>query len=840
MVFRLSFQCPRRARAIHRDQPCPTPNPYANQICNSSGDPLFAFNAAFATLHEGGEEPGGAPEVTVTAPATVTEPGTVPITVNATDRKGLKDEVVLYKDGSRIAGESASGTSHSFTYDWHVDAGEHVPHTFMAMAVNVDGKQGKSKTSMVVVNIPPGGGGTPPTVSTSVLPTQLTQAGSSATVTVRASDAKQLAHITLYRDNVEVKSEPQTGTEGTLSFTVPADGTPNGDYDFYAVAENSDGLDKDSNHVTLKVNVGEQPGDYTGDSVCYRDPTRVKADSGASNGPAARQNGRTPCGDYALADYVVAYPKTSDGKDAFIIDHAEDVIFHVRYGSAIRRVIIKDADSSRQECEISAPEKQCTIHVSDGRHVYSVQGINGPDNWNVGANTWTYVVAGRRTGNEFQDRRIAYFGQWKIWSAAHKLGDLDKNGMLSKLTHLQYAFGNLSPDGECKNVTFTEPATNGNPGSEYAGDGGDAYADMTDYSGPAILPNSGLGDWKATLRGNLGRLKEIKAKYPNLKVMISLGGWSWSKYFPTVADTAEGRTKLAQSCINMWLKGNLPLEEGGNRGGVGAGAGIFDGIDIDWEFPGGGGEGHNQPPTPRDKHNFTLLLQEFRRQMDAYGKRAGRHFELSVAVGAGPEKIDHTEPAEYSQYLDYLGAMTYDYHGGWENSTAHQGQMYGDPNGKFWDAPGQPLKPVPVTEQLSVDNSIRYLLDHGVTANKLVIGLPFYGRGWTGVQPGDNGKGIYQMATGPAPGTFEPGFDDYKKLKTFVGTNGYQVFRDDKVGAWLYSPTMQIFWSYDDPQEIGRKAQYVSQHHLGGVLIWDSSGDDSSGSLINAVNSKLH
>ena len=178
--------------------------------------------------------------------------------------------------------------------------------------------------------------------------------------------------------------------------------------------------------------------------------------------------------------------------------------------------------------------------------------------------------------------------------------------------------------------------------------------------------------WGEPLNGNFGQLLKLKAKYPKLKVMLSLGGWSWSKYFSDAALTPQSRAALVSSCVDRFIKGNLPALGPGDAGGPGSAAGLFDGIDVDWEWPGSEGNVGNVV-RPEDKANLTLLLQEFRTQLDAYGAQTNKHYELSAFLPADPAKIaaGFDGPKIFSS-LDFGNVQGYDYHGTWETVTNQQ------------------------------------------------------------------------------------------------------------------------------------------------------------------------
>ena len=399
-------------------------------------------------------------------------------------------------------------------------------------------------------------------------------------------------------------------------------------------------------------------------------------------------------------------------------------------------------------------------------------------------------------------KKIGYFAQWGIYGRAFTVKSVDTLGMASKLTHINYAFGNVSQDGRCFMVNQLGQ--------------GDAYADYQ-RSFDAASSVDGVADtWDQRLKGNFNQLKELKAKHPNLKVLISLGGWTWSKYFSNAALTAASRQAFVASCIDLYLKGNLPQLGGDPAGGPGAAFGVFDGIDIDWEWPASSGDVGNVI-RPEDKQNFTLLLQEFRRQLDAYGASVGRRYDLSAFLPADPAKITAgiEVPGVFSA-LDWATVQGYDFHGAWEATTNHQSNLYA--------AAGDP-SPV----DFSVDLAVSTYTSRGAPARELVVGVPFYGRGWTGVPATNNG--LFQPGRA-ATGTWEAGIEDYKVLKNRPGTR----YRDTAAGAlWLYDGTN--WWSYDDPQLIAQKAAYVKNRGLGGLMAWELDGDD--GTLTAAVDSGL-
>ncbi|WP_255992366.1 glycoside hydrolase family 18 protein, partial [Chitinolyticbacter albus] len=239
--------------------------------------------------------------------------------------------------------------------------------------------------------------------------------------------------------------------------------------------------------------------------------------------------------------------------------------------------------------------------------------------------------------------------------------------------------------------------------------------------------------WDDKMAGNFRELKALKAKYPKIKNMISLGGWTWSKWFSNAAATDALRKQLVKSCIDIYIKGNLPVVDG--RGGPGAAADVFDGIDIDWEFPSVQGFGYNTVAA-NDGENYRLLLAEFRKQLDELGATTGKRYALTIALGMGKDKLDKINVGSYAPYLDWINMMTYDYNGGWDlTQTNFQSHLYRDPaapndkcSGKAGDTCYGDRS---LVSFYNTDDALNQLLSQGAPANKLVLGLPFYGRGWT-------------------------------------------------------------------------------------------------------------
>jgi chitinase len=366
-----------------------------------------------------------------------------------------------------------------------------------------------------------------------------------------------------------------------------------------------------------------------------------------------------------------------------------------------------------------------------------------------------------------------YFEEWSIYFSKYNIANLESNGVADRLTHLTYAFANATSTG-CAIA--------------------DAFADYQSTDLPSVTG----APYTGPLYGNFGTLQQLKQLHPNLKVLISLTG---APGFSAAASTASGRQAFVASCIDLFIDGNV-------ASGISA-AGVFDGIDIDWEFP-----------AAADTQNATLLMQEFRDQLNALGETNKKHYLLTMFGPAGEQNFSLIQLAQVAQQLDYYNVQGYDFHGTWETSTNHASPLFDDKQDP--DA----------TDNFYIDYTIRSYLDAGVPAYKLVLGIPTYARGWTGVPNINNG--LYQTSTGPAP--FPPadylqtdGTITYLTLRSLTGYTRH--FDLQRIAVWLYDPASQAFWSYDDPTTVSRKMYYVRIHQLGGAFVWALKDDDEYGNL---------
>jgi chitinase len=407
-----------------------------------------------------------------------------------------------------------------------------------------------------------------------------------------------------------------------------------------------------------------------------------------------------------------------------------------------------------------------------------------------GANVAAVPVSGHRI--------VGYFVQWGIYRRNYLVKNVDTGGSAARMTHINYAFADANSSYRCASA--------------------DPFADYN-KAFDASESVDGVGDLSSQkLRGNFNQLRELKQKYPHLKVLISVGGWSLSSNFSQAAMPAN-RSAFVASCIDMYLKGNFDPANG-----IVGYSGIFDGIDIDWEYP--GACGLTCDFSPDDKANFTALMAEFRTQMNALSQQTGQTYLLTAATSADEDTSSHIDLPAVVPYMDWINIMTYDFHGSWEATTNMHSPLYGDP-----------ADPTYASHYWS-DNAVSVYLARGVPASKLTMGVPFYARGWGGVSPGPNGDGLYQTAGGRPPrGKYENGIDDYKEMIAREATFT-KYFHPLAQSVYIYDG--RTFWTYDDPASMTNKMNYIKSKGLSGVMFWELSGDTASIALLSALYNGLN
>lgn len=364
---------------------------------------------------------------------------------------------------------------------------------------------------------------------------------------------------------------------------------------------------------------------------------------------------------------------------------------------------------------------------------------------------------------------VGYLASWKLCS-----GERVSSLPVNRLTDMLYAFGNLSSEGLAEL--------------------GDPCLDVGDCRSRPSPCGPG---------GAFASLAVLKRQHPTLKLLISFGGWNGSKYFSLAAANDEVRRRFARSVIRVFF---LPHP------------GLFDGVNIDWEYPGEKGAPDNLV-NPLDGEHLISLLKTMRRSLDRLSASTGHPYELSLAIPADRDKAARFHFGTLSRTVDWFDMMSYDYY----NGATIAG----------FNAPLYASAKTP-TPQMNVDSSVRMVLAAGVPRRKLVLGLPFYGHAYSNVPPKNDG--LFQPADPNAP-AFWGGRDgiDYRDIVARQPTkNGFVRHWDaDARVPWLYNPRTRIWISYDDAESIQAKSAYVRSRRLAGVMIWQLSGDD--GSLLRAA-----
>ncbi|KWT92719.1 glycoside hydrolase family 18 protein [Candidatus Magnetominusculus xianensis] len=355
---------------------------------------------------------------------------------------------------------------------------------------------------------------------------------------------------------------------------------------------------------------------------------------------------------------------------------------------------------------------------------------------------------------------VGYFVEWGVYARNYQVSDIPA----AKLTHINYAFAKIDDNGEIAVW--------------------DTYAALEKFY-PAT------DSWSVNeIRGNFKQLRLLKEKYPNLKILVSIGGWTGSQNFSSVASNSASRLKFANSVVAFLQTYSF-----------------FDGIDIDWEFPVIGGLNAG---AASDRDNYTLLIRDLRSVLGS-----GRL--ITIAASANPSGIAALDYNSFIGYLDWVNVMTYDFHGAWDSKTGHNSALFN--NADY------------LNSQYNIYSAVENLRNAGVPKDKIVTGLAFYGRSVTGAAS----VGInVQFAGGAGPGSYEPGVLDYKDIAVnYISKNDYQYYWDSVARVpYLYNSAKHVFISYDNVQSIMEKSYYATG--FGGVMFWELSGDD--GTLLKAIH----
>ncbi|KUJ84161.1 chitinase [Microbulbifer flavimaris] len=313
-------------------------------------------------------------------------------------------------------------------------------------------------------------------------------------------------------------------------------------------------------------------------------------------------------------------------------------------------------------------------------------------------------------------------------------------------------------------------------------------------------------DFSSPYKGNFGQLMALKQAYPDLKVLPSIGGWTLSDPFYFFGDAAKRQTFVdsVEEFLRTWK--------------------FFDGVDIDWEYPGGGGA-NAALGASADGETYRLLMRDLRAMLDGLEQETGREYQLTSAVGADPVKVARIDYGAVDQYMDYIFLMTYDFYGAWSNEVlGHQTALYAP----SWDP----------SDDFNVTSGAEAVLNAGLSPGKLVIGAAMYGRGWTGVSGWNGGDHMTGTATGPVAGTWEAGVVDYRDVAERLASGSYEYHYDSTAqGAYIFNPTNGDLITYDDENSVAAKGAYVRSNGFAGLFSWEIDADN--GDILNAMHESL-
>jgi len=331
----------------------------------------------------------------------------------------------------------------------------------------------------------------------------------------------------------------------------------------------------------------------------------------------------------------------------------------------------------------------------------------------------------------------------------------------SKLTHINYAFANII-DGE------------------------------------VMFGTEGIDDTEMNVE-DIRTLISLRDINPDLKILVSVGGWGWSGNFSDAALTDSSRNRFAVSAARFVKEHQL------------------DGIDLDWEYPNHPGAGNTY--RPEDVHNFTLMLECVRKHLDSLAVKEGRKekYLLTIATGATELYAANTELGLLSQYLDFINIMTYDFHHGASYQTGHHANLY--------------LSSLDTPDGDATDRAMEIHIRDGVPPAKLNIGIPFYGRVWRGVEPVDNG--LYRDAA-----TTGAGMSYSDVLKALADPAFTRYYDSSAASPFLWNAGDSVFISYEDAGSVAERMKFIKERGLGGVMFWEYS-EDVDGMLLNAITDGL-
>jgi len=462
-------------------------------------------------------------------------------------------------------------------------------------------------------------------------------------------------------------------------------------------------------------------------------------------------------------------------------------------------------------CNVSATEQVCTH--SDKR-VIKVTGSGTPgtpggfDPWtSLNFSGWPKPLKQQNVPyNNTSKKMVAgYFVEWGIYGRNFHAYDIPAKN----LTHLFYGF--IPVCGPNESLKQANPQ--GYTALQNQCAGKPNYTVVVHDKWAALDKAYANDTWDQPIKGLFAEMYRLKKTNPHIKILPSVGGWTLSDPLYAIGTNPQARATFVKS-VTEFIKTYD----------------FFDGVDIDWEFPGGGGA-NDQLGTAQDGDGFVALMKELRESLDALSKQTGRSYQLTAAVSGGVQKLSQINWEAAHPYMDYINLMTYDYYGAWNSTVGHMAGSYANANS-------------PIVG-FSAEEAVQHILARQVPASKVTIGAAMYGRGWKTVSNVQNGNPFTGTGGEGIAGSWEKGIEDYKKIESNMmggpngsGTNGFTVYFDDQAQAsYVWNPSTTTLISFDTARSVKAKGELIRKYGLGGIFAWELDADN--GTILNAMHEGL-
>lgn len=763
-------------------------------LCNTDG----CTSSDAKTFTVAGGSANAAPTVDLQAPASASTGSDVTLTASAADSDGSIASVSFYQ------GATLLGTDTSAPYSAIYSATSAGSFSLSAIATDDLGATATASSTLVVSDPACTNCNAAPTVSLTAPASA--NAGDSVAISAAAADSDgTIARVEFRLDGALLSTDTSAPYSASWSATA-------GSHILTAVATDDAGASTESAATNIVVN-GTQNSTLTQPAAptinWLGDQTSTTFTVGwnswwGENGTVwkVKDNGSV----VYTASVAANSPNAQSASAAITVG-----------GSGQRSLVVElcNSDASGELCTASAA---VVINVGDAEDPCTTDCSTGTSPWDYLDNSeWVarknsgpgaFNVTHTNTSNKLVG---AYFVEWGIYGRAFYPKDIP----VENLNHIFYGFipvcgPNSSLTGTAKSALDAQCA--GKP--DYTVVVHDKFA--------ALEKNDldSTGKWDDEVKGIFAEMYRLKMTYPEVKIIPSVGGWTLSDPLFDIGTQAGPRAVFIDSIIAFIDKYDF-----------------FDGIDIDWEFPGGGGA-NPALGSSADGEGFATLMVELRAALDQLEVKNNRQYELTAAMSGGVQKLSEVNWEKAAPAMDFINLMTYDYYGAWSNTYGHQTGVYDSADA---------LTPI---DGYNINDAVSYLMTRGVPSTKLTAGVAMYGRGWEGISGGDQ-SGPYG-ATGGAPitgtqqeGFWEAGIMDYKGLETAMmggangqGINGYTLFWDDIAKAsFLWNATAGKFITFDTQRSVKAKGAYVLQHNMGGLFAWEIDADN--GHLLNAMHEGL-